>query len=58
MPISTFAPLPGETYDATQKPPSFGHALKQYFAFDKDYVNLNHGAWALRLDDFEGRLNC
>ncbi len=36
-------PAPGETFDPTQKPPPFGHPLKQYFALDHKYVNLNHG---------------
>lgn len=43
MPIPNLAPGPGETYDASQKPPPFGHALKPYFALDEDYVNLNNG---------------
>ncbi|KAL1949376.1 hypothetical protein VTO73DRAFT_8257 [Trametes versicolor] len=42
MPIPNRMPGPGETYDAKSKPPSFGHALKPYFAFDEDYVNLNN----------------
>ncbi|KZT06166.1 PLP-dependent transferase [Laetiporus sulphureus 93-53] len=33
------------TYDASNKPPPFGHAIKPYWAFDKDYVNLNHGSY-------------
>ncbi|RPD73399.1 PLP-dependent transferase [Lentinus tigrinus ALCF2SS1-7] len=33
---------PGRSYDPTQKPPPFGRQLKQYFALDKEYVNLNH----------------
>ena len=43
MPIPKLSPAPGESYDASQKPPPFGHALKHYFALDDDYVNLNHG---------------
>ena len=43
MPIPKLTPGPGETYDASQKPPPFGHPLKAYFALDEDYVNLNHG---------------
>ena len=43
MPIPNLTPSEGETYDANQKPPPFGHALKHYFALDDDYVNLNHG---------------
>ena len=43
MPIPNLTPSEGETYDASQKPPPFGHALKHYFALDDDYVNLNHG---------------
>ncbi|KAJ7038870.1 pyridoxal phosphate-dependent transferase [Mycena alexandri] len=26
-------------------PPPFGHAMLKYFAFDPDYVNLNHGSY-------------
>ena len=44
MPIPKLSPAPGESYDASQKPPPFGHALKHYFALDDDYVNLNHGS--------------
>ena len=44
MSIPILTPRPGETYDVNQKPPPFGHPLKAYFALDKDYVNLNHGA--------------
>ncbi|RPD58919.1 PLP-dependent transferase [Lentinus tigrinus ALCF2SS1-6] len=36
---------PGRSYDPTQKPPPFGRQLKQYFALDKEYVNLNHGSY-------------
>lgn len=43
MPIPQLSPAPGESYDRSEKPPPFGHALKHYFAFDSDYVNLNHG---------------
>ena len=43
MPVRKLAPGPGETYDVNSKPPPFGHLLKQYFAFDESYVNLNHG---------------
>ncbi|TBU55573.1 PLP-dependent transferase [Dichomitus squalens] len=45
MPIPKLTPGPGETYDASQKPPPFGHPLKAYFALDEDYVNLNHGSY-------------
>ncbi|RPD59986.1 PLP-dependent transferase [Lentinus tigrinus ALCF2SS1-7] len=45
MPIPKLSPTPGESYDASQKPPPFGHPLKQYFALDDDYVNLNHGSY-------------
>ncbi|TFK94027.1 PLP-dependent transferase [Polyporus arcularius HHB13444] len=45
MPIPKLSPAPGESYDTSQKPPSFGHPLKQYFALDDDYVNLNHGSY-------------
>ncbi|KAI0775301.1 PLP-dependent transferase [Trametes elegans] len=45
MPIPQLTPSPSETYDASQKPPPFGHALKHYFALDEDYVNLNHGSY-------------
>ncbi|KAH9902931.1 PLP-dependent transferase [Cubamyces lactineus] len=45
MPIRSLTPSEGETYDASQKPPPFGHALKHYFAFDEDFVNLNHGSY-------------
>ncbi|KAF7369731.1 Aminotran-5 domain-containing protein [Mycena venus] len=26
-------------------PPAFGHSMLKYFAFDSDYVNLNHGSY-------------
>ncbi|KAL1737668.1 hypothetical protein HDZ31DRAFT_51957, partial [Schizophyllum fasciatum] len=26
-------------------PPKFGHALAEYFPFDAEYVNLNHGSY-------------
>ncbi|OSD06472.1 PLP-dependent transferase [Trametes coccinea BRFM310] len=45
MPIPQLTPSEGETYDASQKPPPFGHALKRYFALDEDYVNLNNGSY-------------
>ncbi|KAI0368661.1 PLP-dependent transferase [Pilatotrama ljubarskyi] len=45
MPIPVLTPFSGETYDVSQKPPPFGHALKHYFALDEDYVNLNHGSY-------------
>ncbi|RPD59984.1 PLP-dependent transferase [Lentinus tigrinus ALCF2SS1-7] len=45
MPTPKHTPGPGETYDPTQPPPPFGHALKQYFAFKNDYINLNHGSY-------------
>ncbi|EIW57456.1 PLP-dependent transferase [Trametes versicolor FP-101664 SS1] len=45
MPIPNLTPGPGETYDASSKPPPFGHALKPYFALDEDYVNLNNGSY-------------
>ncbi|KAI0326635.1 PLP-dependent transferase [Cubamyces sp. BRFM 1775] len=45
MPIPKLTPSEGETYDTSQKPPPFGHALKHYFAFDDDFVNLNHGSY-------------
>ncbi|KAH9838651.1 PLP-dependent transferase [Rhodofomes roseus] len=38
---------PGErwwTYDANEKPPPFGHAVKSFWGFDPEYVNLNHGS--------------
>ncbi|KAJ7278863.1 pyridoxal phosphate-dependent transferase [Mycena rebaudengoi] len=28
-----------------EDPPAFGHAMLKYFAFDPDYVNLNHGSY-------------
>ncbi|KAJ7161146.1 pyridoxal phosphate-dependent transferase [Mycena filopes] len=31
--------------DFAEPPPAFGHAMLKYFAFDKDYVNLNHGSY-------------
>ncbi|KAI0833344.1 PLP-dependent transferase [Trametes gibbosa] len=45
MPIRELTPVAGETYDPSQKPPSFGHPLKYYFALDEDYVNLNNGSY-------------
>ncbi|KAI8980100.1 PLP-dependent transferase [Trametes punicea] len=45
MPMPKLTPSEGETYDASQKPPPFGHAMKQYFALDEDYVNLNNGSY-------------
>ncbi|TCD65232.1 hypothetical protein EIP91_002940 [Steccherinum ochraceum] len=30
------------SYDSESAPPAFGHPLKKYWAFDKDYINLNH----------------
>ncbi|PIL35672.1 hypothetical protein GSI_02402 [Ganoderma sinense ZZ0214-1] len=33
------------TYDLTEKPSPFGHALKKFFALDPDYVNLNNGSY-------------
>ncbi|KAI0303839.1 PLP-dependent transferase [Multifurca ochricompacta] len=29
----------------TEPPPEFGHQLRQYFGFEADYVNLNHGSY-------------
>ncbi|KAJ7161155.1 PLP-dependent transferase [Mycena filopes] len=29
----------------SEPPPAFGHAMLKYFAFNKDYVNLNHGSF-------------
>jgi hypothetical protein len=26
-------------------PPPFGYSLHQYFGFDPEYINLNHGEW-------------
>lgn len=43
MPIPQLVPSKGESYDPTEKPPPFGHALKQYIPLDEDYVNLNPG---------------
>ena len=41
--LQAFVPN-SEIHTLTQKPPpKFGHALKEYFALDPDYVNLNHG---------------
>ena len=31
------------TYDVGTKPPSFGHALRAYWAFEPKFVNLNIG---------------
>jgi len=33
------------SYDPASAPPAFGHALKKYWAFHYDYVNLNHGSF-------------
>ncbi|OCH92527.1 PLP-dependent transferase [Obba rivulosa] len=35
----------GHTYDKDVPPPPFGHALKGFWAFDPEYVNLNHGSY-------------
>ena len=41
--LQAFVPN-SEIHTLTQRPPpKFGHALKEYFALDPDYVNLNHG---------------
>ncbi len=45
MPIPQLVPSKGESYDPAERPPPFGHALKQYFPLDEDYVNLNPGEW-------------
>lgn len=42
MPIPNLTPRFGDTYDASSKPPPFGHTLKSYLALDDDYVNLNN----------------
>ena len=44
MSDSSLLPSSQAAYDPAEKPPSFGHALKKYFALDHDYVNLNNGA--------------
>ncbi|KAJ7058023.1 pyridoxal phosphate-dependent transferase [Mycena amicta] len=31
--------------DYSTAPPPFGHEMLKYFAFDPDYVNLNHGSY-------------
>lgn len=49
MPPPKLVPSQGETYNAEQAPPPFGHHLKNYFGFDPEYVNLNHGARTLAL---------
>ncbi|EMD33519.1 hypothetical protein CERSUDRAFT_118090 [Gelatoporia subvermispora B] len=38
-------PPSGYTYDENAKSPPFGHALKGFWAFDPEYVNLNHGSY-------------
>ncbi|KAI8971277.1 PLP-dependent transferase [Trametes punicea] len=45
MPIPDLVPSQWETFDSTQTPPPFGHALKRYMPLDEDYVNLNPGSW-------------
>ncbi|KAJ3537672.1 hypothetical protein NM688_g6644 [Phlebia brevispora] len=35
----------GYTYDPTLPPPPFGHAIKKFWAFEKGYVNVNHGSY-------------
>ncbi|THH33200.1 hypothetical protein EUX98_g987 [Antrodiella citrinella] len=35
----------GYTYDPNSAPPAFGHSLRKFWAFDKGYVNLNHGSY-------------
>ncbi|KAI0653063.1 PLP-dependent transferase [Cubamyces menziesii] len=45
MPIPNLIPSQWETYDPSQKPPPFGHAMKRYMPLDEDYVNLNPGSW-------------
>ncbi|KAF7307472.1 PLP-dependent transferase [Mycena indigotica] len=39
--------LPAMSWNDFQgkKPPSFGHAMLEYFAFDPGYTNLNHGSY-------------
>jgi hypothetical protein len=32
---------PNELYKT--RPPAFGHAMRKYFAFDAEFLNLNHG---------------
>ncbi|KAJ7278862.1 PLP-dependent transferase [Mycena rebaudengoi] len=36
---------PNMTMLTLHDPPAFGHAMLKYFAFDPDYVNLNHGSY-------------
>ena len=31
------------TYDPSSPPPEFGKPVRKYWAFDENYVNVNHG---------------
>ncbi|KAF7325620.1 Aminotran-5 domain-containing protein [Mycena kentingensis (nom. inval.)] len=42
LPPATSATM---AYDYTQAPPPFGREMRQFFAFEEDYVNLNHGSY-------------
>ncbi|PSR75560.1 hypothetical protein PHLCEN_2v9040 [Hermanssonia centrifuga] len=33
------------TYDPQTAPPDFGHAVRKFWGFEDDYVNLNHGSY-------------
>ena len=33
----------GSTYDPQAPPPPFGRAVRKYWGFESDYVNVNHG---------------
>ncbi|KAK7691099.1 hypothetical protein QCA50_006202 [Cerrena zonata] len=45
MSISGLPPSKLDSFDPSSTPPPFGHQLKKYWAFDDDYVNLNHGSY-------------
>ncbi|KAK0224427.1 pyridoxal phosphate-dependent transferase [Armillaria nabsnona] len=34
-----------ESLVLSEQPPAFGHQMKEYFHFDPEYVNLNHGSY-------------
>ncbi|KAL0581648.1 hypothetical protein V5O48_000349 [Marasmius crinis-equi] len=42
MTESSLAPPP---IYKSKSPPEFGHAMLEYFNFDKDYTNMNHGSY-------------
>lgn len=45
QPISAVVDLPQTEALYKSEPPPFGRALLKCFAFDPEYVNLNHGKY-------------